>query len=58
MLGSVPVEVRQDIIDPLQDLPNILEVCCFANGNGAHMVLFVMANTSSKTGQPDWQGWH
>ena len=25
--GSIPDEVRQDIIAPLQDLPGILEVC-------------------------------
>ena len=28
MPGSVPETVRQDIISPLQDLPDILEVIC------------------------------
>ena len=29
MSGSVPEEVRQNILAPLQDLPHILEVCCW-----------------------------
>ena len=30
MPGSIPDDVRQDNLDPLQQLPDILEVRCFA----------------------------
>lgn len=33
MPGSVPDQLRQDIIAPLQDLPRILQVCFAASDN-------------------------
>ena len=40
MPGSIPDEVRQDIIAPLQDLPNVLEVCpSESNSVTAHRVI-------------------